>query len=114
MTGARMRLALVAFAAIAVSAAAEARWTEFRGPSGTGHSDSTGLPRDWTEARNVAWKTPLHGRGWSSPVVFGKQIWLTTATPEGKELFAVALDRETGRVLFDLKVFDVARPEDTR
>ncbi len=108
-----MRLAL-ALAAIAVSAAADDRWTEFRGPSGTGHSDSTGLPREWSETRNVVWKTRVHGRGWSSPVVLGRQVWLTTATPEGKELFAVALDRDDGRVLFDLKVFDVPHPEDTR
>jgi outer membrane protein assembly factor BamB len=114
MSVARRRLALAALVAVAVSAAAEDRWTEFRGPSGTGHSDSTGLPRDWSETRNVAWKTPIHGRGWSSPVVLGKQVWLTTATPEGKELFAVALDRDDGRVLFDLKIFDVAKPEDTR
>jgi outer membrane protein assembly factor BamB len=62
----------------------------------------------------VAWKTRIHGRGWSSPVVLGKQVWLTTATPEGKELSVLALDRDDGRVLFDTKLFDVARPEDTR
>jgi outer membrane protein assembly factor BamB len=105
---------LAALTAIVGSAAAEDRWTEFRGPSGTGQSDSSGLPRDWSETRNVAWKTRIHGRGWSSPVVLGKQVWLTTATPEGKELFVVALDREDGRVLFDQKVFDVPHPEDTR
>lgn len=89
-------------------------WTEFRGPSGTGHSPSTGLPREWSETKNVAWKTRIHGRGWSSPVVLGKQVWLTTATAEGTQLSVLAIDRDDGRVLFDTKVFDVVKPEDTR
>jgi outer membrane protein assembly factor BamB len=93
---------------------ADNRWTEFRGPSGTGHSDSTGLPREWSEAKNVAWKTAVHGRGWSSPVVLGAQVWLTTASVDGKQLFVVALGKDDGRVLVDTKVFDVAKPEDTR
>jgi len=96
------------------TAAAADRWTEFRGPSGTGHSESAGLPREWSETKNVAWKTRIHGRGWSSPVVLGSQVWLTTATPEGKELSVLALDRGSGRVLFDTKLFEVAVPEDTR
>ena len=91
----------VALSVFAGAAVADDRWTEFRGPSGTGHSDSTGLPREWGETKNVAWKTRIHGRGWSSPVVLGKQVWLTTATPDGKELSVLALDRDDGRVLFD-------------
>jgi outer membrane protein assembly factor BamB len=106
--------ACAALLVLAGAAAAADRWTEFRGPSGTGHSDSTGLPREWSEARNVVWKTRVHGRGWSSPVVLGKQVWLTTATPEGHELSVLAIDRDDGRVLFDVRVFHVARPEDTR
>lgn len=88
-------------------------WAEFRGPGGAGHSDAVGLPREWSETRNVSWKTALHGKGWSSPVVWGNQVWLTTATPDGKELFVMAFDRETGKVLVDAKLFDVEKPEDT-
>jgi outer membrane protein assembly factor BamB len=99
---------------IAAVATAADRWTEFRGPAGTGHSDATGLPREWSETRNVVWKTKVHGRGWSSPVVLGQQVWLTTATPEGHELSVLALDRDDGRVLFDTRVFHVPQPEDTR
>jgi outer membrane protein assembly factor BamB len=95
------------------ASSAEDRWTEFRGPSGTGHSDSTGLPREWSESRNVAWKTRIHGRGWSSPVVLDGQVWLTTATREGHELSVLALDRDSGRVVHDIKLFEVAKPEDT-
>jgi outer membrane protein assembly factor BamB len=107
---------LSAFAALLVSSGtlAEDRWTEFRGPSGTGLSDATGLPRDWSEAKNVVWKTGIHGRGWSSPVVLGAQVWLTTATADGKELSVLALGKDDGRVLIDKKIFDVAEPKDTR
>jgi outer membrane protein assembly factor BamB len=86
-------------------------WTEFRGPGGTGHADATGLPRDWSESQNVAWKTPIHGKGYSSPVVWGKQIWLTTGTPNGKELSVVCVDRESGKMLVDHKLFDVPKPD---
>lgn len=104
----------MALLALCSSAGAADRWTEFRGPSGTGHSESIGLPREWSETKNVVWKTRLHGRGWSSPVVLGNRIWLTTATPQGTELSVLAIDRDDGRIVFDAKVFDVARPEDTR
>ena len=89
-------------------------WSEFRGPSGLGHAEAKALPREWSESRNVAWKVPLHGRGWSSPVVWGKQVWLTTATPDGKELFVVCVDKDTGRKILDAKLFDIPKPEDTR
>jgi len=95
------------------AAVAEDRWTEFRGPAGTGHSDSSGLPREWSETKDVAWKTAIHGRGWSSPVVLGNQVWLTTATRDGRELSVLALDRDSGRVIHDIKLFQVAKPEDT-
>jgi outer membrane protein assembly factor BamB len=86
-------------------------WAEFRGPSGSGHSDAKGLPREWSESKNVVWKTAIRGKGWSSPVVWGKQVWLTSAHPDGKELYAICLDRETGKVLLDEKLFEVENPE---
>jgi outer membrane protein assembly factor BamB len=89
-------------------------WTAFRGPDGSGHSPATGLPVEWSESRNVVWKAAVHGRGWSSPVVLGDQVWLTTATPDGTELSAIAFDRDDGSVLLDEIVFEVERPEDTR
>ena len=105
--------ALGACLALGGSTAGEDRWTEFRGPAGTGHSDSTGLPREWSETKNVAWKTAIHGRGWSSPVVLGNRVWLTTATRDGRELSVLALERDSGRVIHDIKLFEVAKPEDT-
>ncbi|MCX6922611.1 MAG: PQQ-binding-like beta-propeller repeat protein [Verrucomicrobia bacterium] len=65
----------------------------------------------WSETNHVAWKTPIHDLGWSSPVIWQKQIWLTTATENGKQMFAVCVDAETGRVVHDVKVFDTPQPE---
>ena len=62
-------------------------WPEFRGPSGDGHAVGAGIPVEINEAKNVKWKTPIHGRGWSSPVVWDEQIWLTTATEDGNKMF---------------------------
>lgn len=86
-------------------------WPQFRGPAGDGHSDARDLPLDWSETHNVVWRTPLHDRGWSSPVIYGKQVWVTTATADGRKLYAVCLDRDTGRIISDLKLFDVERPQ---
>jgi len=92
-------------------ASAGENWPQFRGPGGDGHSDATGLPLKWSETENVAWKTPIHDRGWSSPVVWGNQIWVTTATADGRRLFAVCVDRRSGKIVHDVKLFDVERPE---
>lgn len=86
-------------------------WNQFRGPTGQGLSDSTGLPLKWSEEQHVKWKTPIHGKAWSSPVIWGNQVWLTTATPDGRELYAVCVDRTTGRILSDQKLFDIAAPQ---
>jgi len=94
----------------AVLAAAE-NWPQFRGPDGNGHSDARGLPLNWSESQNVVWKTPIHDRGWSSPVIYGKQIWLTSATKDGRQLFVLCIDRDTGRIIKDWKLFDVAEPQ---
>ncbi len=68
-------------------------------------------PLTWSETENIAWKTPIHDRGWSSPVIWGTQIWLTTATEDGKRLFAVCVDQDSGSVTHDVKVFGVTKPE---
>lgn len=86
-------------------------WPQFRGPMGNGHSDARGLPLHWSETRNVVWKTAIHDRGWSSPVIFGKQIWLTSATKDGRQLFVFCIDRDSGQIVRDWKLFDVAEPQ---
>jgi hypothetical protein len=107
--------------ALAVSAlggpGARADWPEFRGPRGDGHAagaDATppaGLPLHWSETNNVKWKTEIPHRGWSTPVVLGGQIWLTTATEEGHDFFAIGVDSESGQVRFNEKLFHWDTPE---
>src|SRR2546426_3408666 len=81
-------------------------WPQFRGPTGQGHSTEPGLPIEWSESRNIVWKTPVPGRGWSSPVVADGRIWLTTATKDkGASLRALAYDVENGRELINVEVF---------
>ena len=57
---------------------AQADWKQWRGPGGDGHTDAN-LPTRWSEDRNVKWRTPIPGKGWSSPVIEGNEIWFTTA-----------------------------------
>jgi outer membrane protein assembly factor BamB len=59
----------------------------------------------------VKWKTAIHGRAWSSPVILGNQIWLTTATEDGHELFAICVDRESGEIIRDMKLFHIEEPQ---
>ncbi|MEN9574609.1 MAG: Serine/threonine-protein kinase AfsK [Verrucomicrobiota bacterium] len=89
---------LFAAALAIVSTLSAAEWPEWRGPGGQGHAKATGLPTSWSETKNVAWKTELPGRAWSSPVIEGKNIWLTTAleTPAKKEDAARRLKANTG------------------
>ncbi len=83
-------------------------WTEFRGPTGQGHSDVKNLPLKWSATEHVTWKTPV-ASGWSSPVLSGGRIFFTTATetPKGIALHAVAVDEMTGRKVWDTPVLTV-------
>lgn len=85
-------------------------WPQFRGPDGQGHADAKRLPLEWSETRNVSWKTPIPGQGWSSPVVENGRIWMTTATEEGKSLRVVGVDLKSGRILHNFELFHVDNP----
>jgi outer membrane protein assembly factor BamB len=89
-----------------------AQWPQFRGPEGNGMSEARSLPLTWGEGNNVRWKTKVHGRAWSSPVILDNKVWVTTATEDGHELFAVALDAVSGRILYDVKLFQIAHPQE--
>ncbi len=104
--------ACVALLLVTPTFAAGENWPQFRGPHGDGHAEATDLPTTWSETEHIAWKTPIHGRGWSSPVVWGQQIWLTTATEDGHELYVLCIDFPTGKILRDIKLFDVAEPQE--
>lgn len=111
------------------------RWPAWRGPTGQGHSDATGLPVSWSQTENVAWKVKIPGKGWSSPVVENGQVWVTTAIdrPASKEdaerrrktstnsqpltisasvsLRAVGVDLRTGELLRDVEVLTEKNPQ---
>jgi len=94
-----------------------ADWPDFRGPGTDGHAavasetNRTGLPLYWNETSNVVWRTALPHQGWSSPVILGKQIWLTTATADGKDFFALSVDAVTGKMLLNERLFHCDAPE---
>lgn len=89
-------------------------WPEYRGPHGNGVSDAPSAPVAWSEAENVRWKVAVHDKGWSSPVVWGDRVWVTTAAEDGKRYYAVCLDRATGKVVHDVHLFDEPNPPDIR
>lgn len=94
----------------APATAAEKYWNQFRGPDGVGKSDAKNVPVEFGEGKNVTWKTKIHGKGWSSPVVWGNQIWMQTATEDGHKLYAVCVDAKTGKIVHDIQVFGVEKP----
>lgn len=80
-------------------------WPQFRGPNTQGHSIETNLPLKWDANENIAWKTPLPGEAWSSPIVWGDRIFVTTATEAGASCRVLALHRKNGAVLWEKEVF---------
>ena len=111
-------LSLLALALLAFGGpAARADWPEFRGPWGDGHASAPGdtkllgLPLHWSETNNIKWKTEIPFRGWSTPVVMGGQVWLTTATDDGHDFFAICVDADSGKIRFNEKVFHSDNPE---
>ena len=106
-----MRVVIVLLSLLAAAEAAEESWWQFLGPKGNGHTTSIDLPAHWTDHENVAWKTAIHDRGWSSPVITENQIWITTATADGHKLFAMCVDKKSGEVIHDLHLFDIENPQ---
>jgi outer membrane protein assembly factor BamB len=96
----------------ALALSAEGDWYQFQGPSGNNHTTSDKLPLTWSETENVKWKTPIHGRGWSSPVIRDRQIWMGTASPDGHKMYAVCVDAESGEIVHDIHLFDVEEPRE--
>ncbi len=64
-------------------AGATVNWPQFRGPGSRGVAEGANLPERWSASENVAWKTDVPGRGWSSPIVWGNRIFLTTVVNTG-------------------------------
>lgn len=88
------------FALLAMPALA-ADWPGWRGPRGDGTSDETGIPVRWSKTENVAWKTPIPGRGYSSPIISGDRVFLTTCREKELQRVLLCLDRRDGRILWE-------------
>jgi outer membrane protein assembly factor BamB len=83
-------------------------WPEFRGPTGQGLLRKGKLPTTWSQNKNVAWKRTIPGKGWSSPIIAGGRVYVTTAvTRDGgdQSLRALCLDAANGDILWDKEVF---------
>jgi outer membrane protein assembly factor BamB len=106
----RSFLACLTLLIAAGSAWAVDNWPEFRGPGGDGMALGSRLPSKWSETARVKWKVAIHGKGWSSPVIWGDQIWLTTATEDGKQMSALCVDASSGAIRHDLVVLENANP----
>ena len=115
-----------------------AEWPQFRGPDGNGVAAEGAAPTKWSEAEHVSWKTTLPGKGWSSPVVAGGQVWMTSAVEEtateaeAKEimraagveekkfknlqakkavrLYALCVDLESGKLVHEVELIRVPTP----
>ena len=113
---------------------AETNWSQWRGPNGSGISTEKNLPTEWSETNNVQWKTEIPGRGHSSPIIWGKRIFLTTSIegpiiPGAKAVTHIrrgqvyrhpdsvggdhsytikvlCLDRETGKILWERTAYE--------
>src|SRR5262249_3880605 len=105
-------------------------WPAYRGPHRDRTSDAQNVPIKWSETETVRWKTAIHGKGWSSPVIWGDQVWLTTANEEGVDpkapvpksggaigavdrvtFFAVCVDRKSGKVVHDINLGVQEKPQ---
>ena len=85
-------------------------WPEFRGPNRDGTVNEE-LPVQWSEDSGVKWKSEIPGKGWSTPAIYGNQVWLTTATEDGREMSVLCLDQESGKILHQQLLVTNDNPE---
>jgi outer membrane protein assembly factor BamB len=120
---------------------ADSNWPQWRGPESQGISTDKDLPAEWSSTRNIKWRTPIAGRGHSSPIIWGKHVFLTTAIEgavvpgakavphkvDGKDWVhpdsvgadrkhtfkVISLDRDTGKILWEQTAWE-GTPYDDR
>lgn len=83
----------------------ENSWTHFRGNGLNGISGAGEAPVHWNDSTNILWKTDIAGKGWSSPVVFGNQVWVTAASEKEREMSGICLDLNSGEIMSNIKLF---------
>lgn len=81
-------------------------WPGFRGPTRQGLSSETGLPLHWSADSNIVWKTTIPGQGWSSPIVWGNRVFVSTVTDNNTQCRVLSIDRASGKILWDREIFE--------
>jgi outer membrane protein assembly factor BamB len=102
-------LVLILFTNLSLFAEVDS-WPEFRGPTGDGHANSSRIPLEIDQSV-VRWQVPIHGKGWSSPVAWENQIWLTTATEDGTKMSVICVDRKSGKIVHDKLLVENSEPD---
>jgi outer membrane protein assembly factor BamB len=84
-------------------------WPQFRGANSDAHAPGPATPVEWSDTQNVVWKVEVPGLGWSSPVVVGNRLFMTTAVIEGEQLSlrALAIDTDSGFTVWEREVRSV-------
>lgn len=100
---------LISILCASVLNAQQIEWTHLRGSNLNGISKEKVVPLIWNDSTNVVWKTRIGGRGWSSPVVFDNQVWLTTASADGQQMYGVCIDFNNGKQIFSILLFEPER-----
>ncbi|MEY4394321.1 MAG: hypothetical protein RL595_1570 [Planctomycetota bacterium] len=97
---------VIRLAVVPAMGADQSEWPQFRGPNADGHVHGQTFPLEWSDSKNVAWKTAIPGLGWSSPALVQGKVYLTTAVPKdgGLSLKAMALDGGTGKIVWEREV----------
>ena len=130
-----MKRVLAIAISLASSVSAEQNWPQWRGPDGQGHAAAKDVPLKWSESENVKWRREVPGRGYSSPVIWGTQVWVTTAVEKAASedekakrlkantgdqpvtvldsvsLRAICLDRDSGEIISDNELLNVKEPQ---
>ncbi|QDU30297.1 Serine/threonine-protein kinase AfsK [Anatilimnocola aggregata] len=134
-SGRLLRILVLLLLMFAASRVAAEDWLQFRGPSGNGCATAKNLPESWGGFIAPAWQTNIPGNGWSSPIIVGDRIWLTSAeqtaltakqreaklatnpiltqdfqTHSAVTLFASELDLSTGKILRAIELFTANDP----
>ena len=89
----------VGLAAVMTASAAAQEWTRFRGPNGTGESETTSIPASWTD-KDLNWKIELPGIGHSSPVLWGEKLFILSADPKTATRYVLCIDAKSGKEIW--------------
>lgn len=97
--------ALFLFFVIQPAESQQDNWTHFRGSDLNGISADQKAPVSWNDSTNIIWKANIEGSGWSSPIVFGNQVWVTSASDNGKQMWGICLDFNSGKQIYKIDLF---------